>query len=225
MIITISRQSATNGLFVAQLVSERTGYRIYDGQIIDEIARRSQVDPTVLQRFDEQVMNPVASLLTEWQSSISPEIYLRQVKNSIRSIASEDNAIIIGRGANYVLRGPNYFHVRLVAPLRLRIAMYCTGEGVNEKEAEKWIKKQDERRHSFIYKYYKQHIDDPVWYDLMINLDGLSLIAIADLIVQATERRKEEHLTEAMAIPKYQELLSHRRAMQRPPVVSQKPPK
>ena len=97
--------------------SERTGYRIYDGQIIDEIARRSQVDPTVLQRFDEQVMNPVASLLTEWQSSISPEIYLRQVKNSIRSIASEDNAIIIGRGANYVLRGTQLFSCSSGSPI------------------------------------------------------------------------------------------------------------
>ena len=225
MNITISRQSATNGLFVAQLVAERLNYRIYDAQLVDEIARRSQVDPDILHRFDEQVLNPVASMLVEWQSSLSPEVYLRHVKNTLRSIAREDNAIIIGRGANFVLRGPKSLHVRLVAPLPLRIAMYCAGEGVSEKEAEKWIKKQDGIRADYIKRYYNHNINDPVWYDLVINLDGLSLVSIADLIVQAAQHRQEEHLTAEMTLPKYQELLMHRHALQRPPIVQQTPPK
>ena len=131
MIITISRQGATNGLFVAQLVAERLGYRIFDGELVDEIARRAQVDPHILQHFDETVVNPVSSIIWEWRSSISPDIYMRHVRETLYALAREGNAVIIGRGANFVLRGPEYLHVRLVAPLPLRVAMYMAGEGVN----------------------------------------------------------------------------------------------
>jgi cytidylate kinase len=155
-------------------------------------------------------MNPVNSIIWEWRSSISPETYMRHVRDSIKAVAREGNGIIIGRGANYILRGPDYLHVRLVAPLELRVAMYVAGEGVTDHEAKRWIKEQDEKRGEFIQKYYHHSIDDPVWYDLIINLDGLSLEAIADIIVQASKRRQEEHLTPETTLPKYKELLAHR---------------
>ena len=219
MIITISRQSATNGLFVAQLVADHLGYSIYDGKLVDEIARRSQVDPCILHHFDEVPMNPVASMLWEWRSSISPEIYRRHVRDTIRAVAREGNAIIVGRGGNYILRGPDYLHVRLVAPLDLRIAMYCAGEHVSEREARKWIKTHDELRAEYIRKYFGHSIDDPVFYDLTINLEGLSLEATADLIVAAAHKRREEQMTADQTIPRYKELLAHRHPSHRPMIV------
>ncbi|HEX2950877.1 MAG TPA: cytidylate kinase family protein, partial [Armatimonadota bacterium] len=95
MIITISRQSATNGMFVANLVAERLQYRIFDSELVDEIARRSQVDPSILHCFDEQTINPVSSLLWEWRSSICAESYMRHVRETVKAVAKEGNAIII----------------------------------------------------------------------------------------------------------------------------------
>jgi cytidylate kinase len=211
MIITISRQSATNGFFVAQLVAERLGYRIYDGELLDDIARRLQVDPHLLQHFDETVVSPVSSIIWEWRSSITSGTYLRHLRETINAVAREGDAILIGRGANFVLRGPDYLHVRLVAPLELRVAMYMAGECVSEQVARHWIHDQDEKRQDFIHKNYHHAIDDPVWYDLTINLDGLSLEAIADIIGQAATRRQDEQLTAETTLPKYKELLARHR--------------
>lgn len=225
MNITISRQSATNGLFIAQLVAERLGMRIFDGALVDEIARRAQVDPTILQHYDEQAVNPVASMLWEWRSSISPETYTRHVRDSIRAFAREGNAIIVGRGANYILRGPDTLHVRMIAPLELRVAMYCAGENVSERDAQRWIHDQDILRAEFIHKYFRKSIDDPSYYDLIINLSGLSLEAVADIIVEAAKKRCEEKLTEEKALPKYKELLARRHPVSRPLVVQPSRPR
>lgn len=219
MIITISRQSATNGLLVAQLVAQRLGYHIYDSELVDEIARRSQIDPCILQRFDEMPINPVASILWEWRSSICPESYRRYVRETMRAVAREGNAIVVGRGGNFILHGPDFLHVRLVAPLDLRIAMYCAGEHVTEAEARKWIKNQDERRAEYIRKYYNHSIDDPVCYDLSINLAGVTLEGAADIIVDTCRTRQQEHLTSEQTIPRYKELLAHRHPLHRPHVV------
>ena len=45
MIITISRQAATNGGLLGRLVAERLGLRVYDREVVDEVARRMQVRP------------------------------------------------------------------------------------------------------------------------------------------------------------------------------------
>lgn len=219
MVITISRQSATNGLFVAQLVAEHLNYRIYDSAIVDEIARRSQVDPKILENFDEVPTSPIASILWEWRSSINPETYARYVRDAIKALAREGNALIVGRGGNFVLHGPNYLNVRMVAPFDLRVSMYIAGEKVSKNEATKWVKTQDERRAEYIRRYYGHSIDDPICYDIIINLAGFSLETAADLIIDATKKRAKEQLSEEEVLPNYIELLARHRTVHQPMIV------
>ncbi len=214
MIVTISRQSATNGDLIAHLVSERLELPVYDHQVVEEVARRLQLDPELVTHFDETAMNPVESVLWEWRSSMNEDIYARHMRQALLRIARENKAVIIGHGANFIIRTSDTLSVRIVAPKELRIAMYRAGEGVGQEDAMYWIEQQDKLRKRYIEQRFKRDVDDPLAYDLVINLSGLTPEMAADLIAEAMRMRHAAHFTvEAQAtMPQYIEILAHHRS-------------
>ena len=123
MLITLSRQAATNADLIARLVADRLNLHVYDGELVDEIARRAQKDPQVINRLDETLLGPVEAMLLEWRESINEDIYGRYLRRAVQAIAKRGDAVIIGRGANYIMKCSECLNVRIVAPLELRIAM------------------------------------------------------------------------------------------------------
>lgn len=212
MIITISRQAATNGELIAQLVAERLSLKVYDKEVIEEVARRLHKDPDTVRRLDEALINPVEAMLMEWRESVSEEMYSRQLRSAVRSIARTGNAVIVGRGGSFILRSSECLHIRIVAQFDLRVGMYMAGEGSTEKDAISWIKKIDKRRHEFIHKYFDADIDNPLNYDLIVNLGGLPLEKAVDIIVKAAEIRMEAKVPDdpKATLPQYIELLGRR---------------
>ena len=221
MIITISRQAGTNGAAIGRIVAERLGYRIYDDELVDEIARRLHVDPEVACQFDETHLNVVDSVLLEWRDSINEDIYGRFLRQALRRIGEEGNAVVIGRGANFVLKCPGCLHVRLIAPPILRAAITMAIHHESEQEATARLRHEDERRKRFIHAYFHADITDPQSYDLVINLSGLTPEMAADVIIFAAHLREAEQmpaLPEA-TLPHHFEVMARHRKPVPPPIV------
>ncbi len=221
MIITISRQAATNGDLIAHLVAERLNLRVIDREVVDEVARRLQVDPKIINRIDDLTLNPVEAVLLEWRNSLNEEIYGRYLRQALKQIAHEDNAVIIGRGANHIIKSSAALHVRIVAPMSLRIAMYIAGENSVETKAKQYIHDEDKRRADFIHRQFKASIDDPLNYDLCVNLGGLTTEMAADLIAQAARMRQSAQLAAEpkATLPLYIEVMRRHRRPSRPSIV------
>jgi hypothetical protein len=47
----------------------------------------------------------------------------------------------------------------------------------------------DRERHEFIWRSFHRVVDDPLGYDLCVNLDGLGLEAAASVVVEALQVR------------------------------------
>jgi len=222
MIITISRQAATNGGLIGRLVAERLGLRVFDREVVDEITRRTQIEPNVVNPFDEAVLSPVQSILWEWRNSINERIYGRYLRQALKRIADEDNAVIIGRGANFVLRCARCLHVRIIAPLALRIGIYRTAfPDVPDEEAAKRIHTEDRNKARFVRAVFHEDIDDPRHYDLVLNLAGLTPETSIELIATAANSREERKLPpESQAtLPNHVRIMSRHRRPARPGVV------
>lgn len=195
MIITVSRQAATNGGLIGRLAAERLGLRVFDRELLDEVARRMQLDPNIVLPFDESVINPVQSILSEWRNTINERIYQRYLREALERIAREDNAVIIGRGANFVLHCPYCLHVRIVAPLNLRVGIYRTVyPEVSENEAKQRIKAEDNDKARFIRAHFRASIDDAEQYDLVFNVGGLDPEMVIDMIVTLAQSRAKFEL-------------------------------
>ncbi len=221
MLITVSRQSATNGELIGAQVADRLGLQVYDRELVDEIARRLQVDPDIVHKFDEVMLSPVHSILWEWRSSLNEHVYRRYLRQALERIAAQDNAVIIGRGANFVLRGGNTLHLRLVAPLELRTAIFRATQDVSDSEAHRQLRQLDHERAQFIRTLYGHGIDDPEFYDVLLNLARFTPAMAVECIVHAAQARMANQVsTEPHALlPQHVEIMTRHRRPVRPEYV------
>jgi len=104
---------------------------------------------------------------------------------TILRLAGLGHAIIVGRGGSVVAAClPNVFHVRLVAPLAMRIRHTAEYYQLNEAEAAKFVREKDQARRRYVRRYFNAKIDDPTLYDVTLNTGRFGFARAAEAIAQ-----------------------------------------
>src|SRR5947209_14306674 len=131
-VITISRQFGSLGDEIARDVAERLSLRLVDQDIINEVAQRLGVPPEQVPERDERyapniVLDLVRTMRSLYPATIAPTpesdevdeaAYLQVIRQVIWEVARSGNAVILGRGAPFILEShPEVLHVLLAAPL------------------------------------------------------------------------------------------------------------
>ena len=93
--------------------------------------------------------------------------------------------MIVGRGANWFLDPSFGLRVRVVAEFERRVAWVAEHLELSESEARARTLEQDNQRRSFIRKYFGRDIDDPLGYDLVVNLGDIGVDNAIQLVLQA----------------------------------------
>ena len=94
--------------------------------------------------------------------------------------------VIIGRGGQIVLRGqPDVLHVRLIAPLEVRIQRHAERAGLSLEAAREAVLKRDAASVDFVRRYYRVDPADSSLYDLVCNTARLTAADAAGLIIDA----------------------------------------
>ena len=188
-VITISREPGSGGRIVATVLAEKLGLDLFHQEIINEMAESAQVSSRILETLDEKGL----SVLEEWITSLVdnrhlwPDQYLRHLMKVIGTIGKHGSAVIVGRGANFVLPPEERIRVRIVAPLDVRVENVSRNFGVSAEAAKLRIIRTESERRAFIRKYFNADITDPINYDLVLNTGTLSIAAAADAIKTASE--------------------------------------
>ena len=196
-VITISRQFGSEGDIVAKKVAELLKYDYVNKELIFEVARRANVHPDEVEKFDERLESPVmrflrrliiprtypilVSEMPEWtilyetepiekMSLQSQKEYLKFIRTTIEQLWQRGNVVIVGRGGQVILRDKkNVFHVRIIASLEHRLEVVMKQTGLNQTSATKLIQKNDKRQARFIKYCYNVHWDDATLYHLIVN--------------------------------------------------------
>jgi len=188
-VITISREPGSGGGIVATELGEKLGLDVFHQEIINEMAESAQVSSRILETLDEKGL----SVLEEWITSLVdnrhlwPDQYLRHLMKVIGTIGKHGSAVIVGRGANFVLPPEGRIRVRIVAPLDVRVENVSSNFGVSAEDAKRRIIRTESERRAFIRKYFNADITDPINYDLVLNTGTLSIAAASDAIKSASE--------------------------------------
>ena len=96
-------------------------------------------------------------------------------------IAEEGDAIIVGRGGQYLLRDhKDAFHVMMAADLEDRVQFMEEHYNLSLKKALQVVNRQDKRRQNFYRLLGKADYDQPDIYHLVLNMSKLSLIKPAN---------------------------------------------
>lgn len=181
-VITISRQLGTQGLAVARITAEMLGFRLYWREIINQAALRSGAPEVALAFIDE------LSLLDLCPSQKDCEAYHRTVSQILHEIASEGQAVILGRAGQVILRDwPGALHVRLVAPAEKRCQTIVSQHKISLAAAQAQIEASDRYRQTYLKQFYQVDWNDPGLYDLVLNLGSLSVPQAASIILHSYE--------------------------------------
>jgi len=105
----------------------------------------------------------------------------------IGAIGKHGSAIIVGRGANFVVPPQNRLRLRIVAPQNVRIANVARAFDVKTEDARRHIIRTESDRRAFIRKYFNADITDPINYDLVINTGELEIDKAVKAVIAALE--------------------------------------
>jgi len=175
-VITVSRQLGSLGCDIADAVVQRLGYRKVWRGLINQAARRSRTPEMALEMLDELGLLGIEPPLS------AEKEYLAAIRDLIEELAKDDNVLIVGRGGQAVLRGwPNTLHVRIIAPLDIRVKRLVERHGISAKAALAQIRTSDRRRKRFVEHAYHVNWGDPILYDLVLNTAALEVPRAAEL--------------------------------------------
>ena len=179
-IITISRQTGSFGDEIAKATADRLGYSHIEKSQIGDVLLKYGFPASEVDKFDEKKPSI-------WQTlSTQKNIFGYLIKAAVYDLAARDNIVIVGRGAQVILKDiPQALHVRVIAPYAIRVNRFMLQLGCEEKHARRIIHQNDRDSSGYIRTYFDSDWDDNHLYDLVINTRTLSMKNGVELITHA----------------------------------------
>ena len=193
-VITISRELGAGGHSIARVVSERLGIPYYDRDFAKQAAARSGYSQEDIDREGENLSRSARLLDNILNNSAgyfsSHDAIYQAQKELILQFAAEQDCIIIGRCADYVLDGTeNLVRLFVYAEIEERINKVREKGYFPEEDILKNIKRIDRERRDY-YRYYTgkswENLEN---YDLMINTTKLSYDDMVECVVDYLKMR------------------------------------
>jgi hypothetical protein len=184
-IVTVSREFGAGGARISGRVAAELGFQLWDHELIAHLSRRAAADPSVVREIDERERD----LLDEMLSSslhggrLSGSKYRALLTRTVVELAERGGAVIVGRGANFLVDPEQSLRVRVVCPLNQRIDRYARSGRVDRDRAERYVRSKDRERQRFVDQLCGEDANDPTHYDLVVNTYDLSEEAASSLIV------------------------------------------
>ena len=178
--ITLSRQLGSRGDEVAQAIAEHLGYRVVYRDLINAAAQRAGTPELALEVLD------VLGLLQTHPTSQARHAFQQALHELMVELADQGKVIIIGRAGCVLLRErPDVFHVRLVAPMTQRIERIAQQRALSPAAAQAQVEASDQTRRAYLRQHHHANWDDPHLYDLVINMEKLTVDGAAALVCLA----------------------------------------
>ena len=184
-IVTLSREPGSGGNVIGERLARRLSLDLFHQEVIHAMAKSAKVSARLLETLDERGL----SVLDDWMAYLVdarhmwPDQYIRHLMKVVGAIGRHGGAVLIGRGANFILPPERRFSVRVIAPFEVRAVNVARNHQVTEKEARDRIMKTDSQRRAFVRKYFNTSIADPLHYDMLINTGSASIDGAVEAIV------------------------------------------
>ena len=186
-VITVSKEPGANGNILAQKIAERLDLDIFNRDIIKGIAESAKISASVIETLEKKRLSGVEDFISSLVNKhyLYPGVYLEHLMKVVCTIAEHGRAVIVGRGANFILPPEKRFSVRIVAPLDVRIQNIARRFDVSAEEAKRRVIRRESRRSAFIRQSFNADISDPLHYDLTITTGKLSIESAVEAVIGA----------------------------------------
>ena len=195
IVITIARQYGSGGRTVGEMLANKLGIHYYDKELMKLASDESGINEALFVNADEKLRSTRLFGIAKNVYSgelIPPEsddftstdnLFNYQAK-IIRQLADDESCVIMGRGADYVLKDyDNVLSVFIHAPKDFCMEQAAKKHSMSERELERFIAKTDKHR----AEYYKYHTGrewtDARNYDLCLDSSKLGFDRCVEEII------------------------------------------
>jgi cytidylate kinase len=186
-LITVSREFGSRGALLGERVARRLGFGFWDQELVHEVAQRTGLREALVASLDEHVRSRVDDLVSSIFTGpdATAAEYVRHVGRVVHTLEQHGSAVIIGRGAQFIVRADRALRVRVVGPLEDRARGYAQREHIDPARARSRVEEVERDRRAFYRRHFDRDVTDPGHYDLMVNTGTLSIDAAVEIIVAA----------------------------------------
>lgn len=197
-VVTFARGFGTGGKEIASKLAKDLGIHCYENRILTLASQMSGLDPKVFDEVNEKVratggfssflkgLPRAKSYIARNEKFVSDDKLFEYQSEIIRNLADTESCVIVGKCADYVLRGrSNVVSVYIEAPRAFCVERTMEHMGVTEKFAHATIAQTDKYRADY-YKYYTHgnYWTNPVNYDLTLNSEKVGIDNCVKVIEQ-----------------------------------------
>jgi hypothetical protein len=184
--VCISRQVGTHGEEVAERVGEVLGWPVFGRQILEAMAGDDEHRRRVYASMDERDLGWWEETLRSlMEGEFVRNDYYRRLCETLLSLAGQANSVFLGRGADLILPRNRGFRVRLVAPEEDRLRGFAGTLGLDRGRGPTEMHRIEQERIRFFRHHFGVDPDDPMRYDITINLARFAPEQAVDLILEA----------------------------------------
>ena len=197
-VITISRQFGAGGKTFGKGIADKLGYSFADEDIIERAAVEIHVSDDwkeivelepggKFQRYISK-LNPFGESLMERplndkQRNIDGYKYVELLSTIINQFAKEGDAVIVGRGGQYILENfEGAYHILMIAEQKDRVQFMVDNYPYSYDKAAQVVKRMEKRRENLYSFFGRKDYENLTRYHLTINLSMLSLEKAEELV-------------------------------------------
>jgi cytidylate kinase len=190
-VITVAMEPGSGGSIIAARIAEQLKLDYFHRDIVEKIAKTAKIRSKVVNTLEKERLTGVKDFISSLVEDqyIHPDTYLRHLLVIISTIAKHGRAVIVGRGANFILPAEDIFAVRVIAPLKKRIREVALTHRVPVEQAKRRVIQRESRRKAFVRNSFNAEISDPIHYDLTINTGKMSIDEAVEAIIMAVRAR------------------------------------
>jgi cytidylate kinase len=185
--LTLSRQYGSGGTALAHRLSEQLDWDLFSREILQGIAANTNIRMRILSGMDGRVLGRFEEFIHHLvvPKTINQVAFVKEMMQVMLSVARRGNAILLGRGGNWLLPTGQGLRLRVVAPQEYRAQVISARLGIGEDRARDEIRTRDAATSRFISRTFGRNIDDPLGYDMILNLGEMPEEAAAEAVQAA----------------------------------------
>ena len=205
-VITISKEFGTNSEEIALKLSDKLGYEQIGSRLLAQIAKglnlseseantfRQVSKSSILRFLDRYTCSIVQKVVDQEQGCLDDKAYHEKTKALVEKIYDNNNAVILGWGAQCILRDkPNALHVRLRMDDEKKVTALMEKQNLDRKSAERKIRSIEKDSREYIKHYFGSDWNDVRLYDLVIDMGNKSVDDAVALIIENLKHKTHGH--------------------------------
>ena len=197
-VVTFARGFGTGGKEIASRLAKELGIHCYENRILTLAAQLSGLDEKLFQEGNEKIRDHGGfssflrglprsrNYISRNETFVSDDTLFSYQKQIIENLADTESCVIVGKCADWVLRGrPNVVSIYIEAPRPFCVQRTIEHMGVTEEVANATIEHTDKYRADY-YEYYTHgnYWTNPVNYDMTLNSERVGVDNCVKLIRQ-----------------------------------------